>query len=434
MPKPGWALLRVCLVLADLATYLGALILAARPLGVDLRTPPHSALALLTLPMITIIFAAEGLYDPQNLLGGTREYAGVLRACTYALVGLIAISFAVHLPVSTDWAVEAWLLSVVLIGSVRFGLRRVFYRMRRLGLFVSRVLLVGADAHGVAVVRQLTQPPSGIQVVGVLDDYLPIGTLVMGRLRVVGSSEELSRVAALTGAREVILVPQALPWESVQRVLATMASSPSGVRVHLLASFQDLLTAGVRISARNGIPLLTVKDAALTPTEAALKRAFDCTLAVALLVLLAPPMAVELLRLHHRGAPLLEKRRVLGQQGEAFDLLSLPCRFAVRSELLRKLPSLLNVLAGQLTIVGPRPIPATGEGARLQGHSFAVRPGLTGLWRQATDSNEQALLDLCYIRGYSPWLDMHILLERVKSRLRTRGATVDALDGGSVAS
>ena len=83
-----------------------------------------------------------------------------------------------------------------------------------------------------------------------------------------------------------------------------------------------------------------------------------------------------------------------------------------------KLPGLVNVLRGQLSLVGPRPIAADDHGTSARGTSIlSVRPGLTGPWRQVKDVNEQALLDLYYIRSYSVWLDLQVLFRRITSRL-----------------
>jgi lipopolysaccharide/colanic/teichoic acid biosynthesis glycosyltransferase len=85
--------------------------------------------------------------------------------------------------------------------------------------------------------------------------------------------------------------------------------------------------------------------------------------------------------------------------------------------LVRKLPSLVNVLLGQLSIVGPHPIAAGGGVQGSAGRLTTIRPGLTGLWRQSDDPAEQLLLDLYYVRGYSLWSDLQILFDRVRVRV-----------------
>lgn len=428
-----WRLLIGALVASDLLAYLGGLLaaawLVAQPgLGAHMSRQ-YWMLILLVLPVVTGIFVSQPLYDRHSLLGGTREYSAVLRACTYGVVALILLSFAIHLPVAREWTVLSGLLCATLMGGGRFLMRRLALRLRRRGLFTSPALLVGADAQGAALARQLSASASGLRLVGVLDDYLPAGTPVTGKLRVLGASSLLAQATVRTGARDIIVVPQALPWESLQALLGRATAGPESPRVHLVGGFYDLLAAGVQLSERNGVPLLTVKKVALTRFEAALKRALDCGLGVALLVLLAPVSVVELLQLGLAGARPVERKRVFDRGGKVFEQLTFAGALAGRSALVRKLPSLVNVLAGQLSIVGPRPVAADGDSPQAeQRNPFALRPGLTGLWRESQDPGEQALLDLYYVRGYSVWLDVQILFGRVKARLGMPGDSLLGLD------
>jgi lipopolysaccharide/colanic/teichoic acid biosynthesis glycosyltransferase len=100
-------------------------------------------------------------------------------------------------------------------------------------------------------------------------------------------------------------------------------------------------------------------------------------------------------------------------------MLAFPLNLAFQSEFVRKLPGLWNVVAGQLSIIGPRPQPAA---VARDGPSLQIRPGLTGLWRQADDHAEQDVLDLYYVRNYSLALDLQILFARCKARLRAPGS------------
>ena len=233
----------------------------------------------------------------------------------------------------------------------------------------------------------------------------------------IGTPAALPRVAAQLGVSEVILVPQALPWESLQCLMAAGAA-PGGLRMHLLAGFYDLLATGVQLSQANGVPMLTIRKVVLTPGEAAVKRAVDLLVASGLLVLLSPAVTLAVASLAIRGGATIERSRVCGRDGRDFDLLTLASGVMTRSTLVRKLPSLVNVLRGQLSIVGPHPTPAGAAVRSSTGQLTTLRPGLTGLWRRSEDPAEQLLLDLYYVRGYSLWFDLQILFDRVRVRFR----------------
>ena len=421
-----WRYLLAVLVLSDLLSLVAAFAsagwLLAQPALGSRHSDQYIGLVLGVLPIVAVIFFAHGLYDPQSLLGGAHEFAAAFRACTYGLVALILLAFALRSPVSREWILLSWALAIVLVGVLRFAIRQVAYLLRRRGRFMRRVVVVGIDAHSVAVASQLSQPRSGVEVVGFLDDYVATGTTIVRSLRVLGRPADLARIAARTNLREVIVVPQALPWETLQRLMLESATQSSGLRLHLSAGIYDLFTTGVRLSERNHVPLLTLNKARLTGFESAFKMTLDYGLASFLLIVFTPAFILIAAGFRARGIrPVLHRRPVVGRYGRRFHQLSFASAPPVGGDLMRKLPGLLNVLMGQLSIVGPRPFDETeAAGTRDQDSTMTIRPGLTGPWRQADDPVDQVLLDLYYIRSYSIWLDLQVLFRRLRSRLHRR--------------
>jgi lipopolysaccharide/colanic/teichoic acid biosynthesis glycosyltransferase len=397
------ALLALADALGIVASFFVAEQLATRPPVGDSANPGIQV--LLVFPLMMVILLSQGLYDPQNLLGGTREYAAVFRSSAYSVVAIIVLGFLLHRPISRQWVLYFWGVSLVLLESARFGARRIAYRLRRRGHFITRLIIVGADADAVAVASQLSAPGSGVEVLGFLDDYIPPGSRIVGSLSVLGTPAELRRVAARTGADEAILVPHALPWETLQEVMGTADDAPGGVRIHLSAGFYGLLISTVRLAEHHRVPLLRVSRVRLTPFERAFKRSLDCVLAVALLVGFAPVLLPLMALSRARLGRSVERRTMVGRRGRRFQQYSLAAEIGPTSMFIRKLPGLVNVLRGELSLVGPR---AGGQ----------LRPGLTGPWRQADDAREQAVLDLYYIRNYSLWLDLQVLVKRLASHVR----------------
>jgi lipopolysaccharide/colanic/teichoic acid biosynthesis glycosyltransferase len=214
------------------------------------------------------------------------------------------------------------------------------------------------------------------------------------------------------------VVPQALPWETLQSLLAEAAASPNGLRLHVSAGFYDLLTRSPRLSERNHVPLLTVNKVRLTAFEAIVKTSLDYVLAVTLLTLFSPVLAVMAIALRLSGSgSVIVRRPVTGRRGKQFQLLSFR---SGRSGVgfIRRLPGLLNVLRGELSLVGPRPIVVSSKGKAQRPETLTIRPGLTGPWREADDAERQDILDLYYIRSYSIWLDLQVLFRRLGVHLR----------------
>lgn len=421
--RRDWRVLTVVLVVSDLAAVLVAFWLAAALVwraGVGINGGHDTDwLVLVMIPVLGLIFFAQGLYEPANLLVGAREFAGVFRASTYGLLAITVIAFVLHWPLSRSWTVVSWALMTGLVIALRFGIRRVAAAVRRRGRLTERAVVVGADEDSIALAQQVNQPGSGMRVVGILDDYIPTGTELPGGLRVVGTSASLMQTTNRLQVHDAIIAPQALPWETLRELMLVSATRANGLRVHLSAGFYDMLTAGVRFSERNHVPLLTLRKARLSPVERAIKGVLDIGLAGLLLVGLSPVMLVMVSWQRRQGlGPILDRRRVLGRNGVPFNLLGFHSGAPFHSDLLIKLPGLLNVLRGQLSLVGPRPVTAEDAGLLAGAPLSTIQPGLTGSWRQAADPAEQATLDLYYVRSYSVWLDIAVLYERLMVRLR----------------
>lgn len=385
-----------------------------------------SPLFLLGLMLVTgiAILAMLRAYDLENLLAGPREYSAVVRACLYGLAAVSLLSFVIRHPVSREWIGVSWVAAAALMLTSRYLLRRGARALQRRGRFVRPTLLVGADANSVALAAQLNADPTGMRVVGFLDDYHRIGSPLLPGVSVVDRPANLNQVAMRLGIREAIVVPQALPWETLNQVITAAAMAPAGPRIHVSAGYYDLLTTRVKFSASHDIPLLTVNQARLTGPQRVMKGALDYVIATALLIACSPAVGVLLVwqRLHG-GQRIVERRRVVGATGAPFDLLTFRSTAPFDSSILRKVPGLLNVLSGQLTIIGPRPIDAADAGSR-PALMARLRPGLTGPWREVDDPAEQSIRELYYIRAYSVMLDLQVLLRRVRSHLRRSRAGV----------
>src|SRR5205823_4496680 len=136
------------------------------------------------VPGLLVILWLRGAYHRSNLLGGPQEYVRVVSAATYGILFVVGASYVyVALPmVSRSWLLVFWALTIVLVGIGRFTLRRVAYVLRRRGLFVRRVLIAGANEQGLAIAQQLESAAAeGVTVVGFLDDYVSVGSVVLAR-------------------------------------------------------------------------------------------------------------------------------------------------------------------------------------------------------------------------------------------------------------
>lgn len=422
-------------------------------------------LTLLAVPTWLVIFALYGLYHPENLFGGLQEYAGVINACTVGLVGIILYGFLDRQgpeEISRGWLVLVWGLSVLTVGMTRFLYRRLVYRLRQRGLFARRVLIVGANDEGRGIADQLrAAPQAGMEVVGFLDprEFSEFST---DELPVWKGLNALGELVQQWGIEEVIVVPTALRREELLELYRDWARQERP-RIRLSSGLYELFTTGVQVQEVGFVPLVSLNRTRITGMDALMKAALDYVGAALLLVLLSPLFLIIAfsIRLDSPG-PIIHRRRVVGLNGRVFDAYKFRTMIVdadaylenhpelkreweemgkirndprvtrvgkwLRRTSLDELPQLINVLKGQMSLVGPRMItPAElARFGRWQHNLLTVKPGLTGLWqvsgRADLSYEERVRLDMYYIRNYTIWLDLRLLLHTVRVVLQGKGA------------
>ncbi len=424
-------------------------------------------LGLIALPLWLLLFALHRLYDPEELLGGSREYAQVFSACTMGIIAIIAYDFMMRgetVEVSRAWLLLSWALSILSVGGARFGLRRVIYALRRRGHFLHPAVVVGANAEGQAVARQLQEAPaaSGVRVLGFVDNIPPSEAHHLP-LPLLGYVEDLPELIRQHGVREIIVAGTALPREELLELFRQFSYNHGGATMRLSSGLFEILTTGMRLRKVGYVPLVTLERTRITGIDAVLKRALDIVGSLGGLLVLSPVLlTLALLAKVTSPGPALYRRRVLGQEGTSFGAFKFrtmvmhgdkvlaahpelegelrrngklkddprvtPLGRFLRRFSLDELPQLLNVLAGQMSLVGPRMIapeewPLYGK---WQHNLLTVKPGMTGLWQVSGRSDlsyeDRVRLDMQYIRNYTIWLDLQIILQTVPVVVRGRGA------------
>jgi len=432
--RADWCVYILVLLLLDAAAAIGALGLSyylrfgtgRRAFNPSLVTlSDYLVLAAIVLVAWLIATRALGLYERESLLAGTGEYARVIQASAYLLVGVVLVDFVAQSNVvSRGWLLLFWVSLGVMGGLGRFLARRAAYYARRWGAFRARVIMVGADDRAVQLADYLSR--TEYEVLGFLDDFRAVGSAVgEKRWRVLGVASQLTRAEEL-GADEVIIVPSAISWESRRASMELPARRRFDVRI--LASPEDALTAGVRVTHRAGVPVYAFEQVRLVGVEAAVKRAFDITVALALLVIVGPFAALRLAGRAVRRQPLFERHRLLGSNGDATTVYALAGN---GDRVLSKSPALVNVLRGQMSIVGPPPVEEGQEA-----HSPELRlmkPGLTSVVRadqRHLDRGSTISIELDYVRNYSIWRDLQVVWHRVMSA--RPGGHGRAVEGGAL--
>ncbi len=430
-----------------------------------LSLPFYLGLGLVMLPIWLLLLASFRLYDPEELLGGTREYTRLINACTIGTLAIVVYDFMARGEmgeVSRAWLLLVWVLSILIAGGARFALRRVVYALRRKGYFLRPALVIGANAEGQAVARQLRDVPSasGVRVLGLVDDTPPE---MPSDLPFLGSLSDLPHLIHKYNARELIVAGTALPREQLLDLFCRYNQGDRHLTIRLSSGLFEILTIGMRLRKVGYVPLVTLEHTRITGVDAFLKRSLDLVGSLGLLLASAPLLLlIALLVKATSPGPIFYRRRVLGQGGCPFDALKFrtmyingheilvrhpelqeelrrhgkikndpritPLGRILRRLSLDELPQLFNILIGQMSLVGPRMIspeewPHYGK---WQHNLLTVKPGLTGLWQVSGRSDlsyaDRVRLDMHYIRNYTIWLDLQILFLTIPVVLRGKGA------------
>ncbi len=405
----GRAAYMAALPIIDAAAALVALafahtVVAGAP---QLARAGHAGATALVVGGAIASFAAFGLYRREHLLAGTDEYARVVHAASSLAVALIVFEFAFQSDaVTRGWLLWFWPALIATAGVGRMCARKITTAPWRTGACLSRVVVVGVDQRAVTFAARLAE--SGYAVLGFLDDYRPAGTRVgSGEWPVLGTPYQLAPAVEL-GADEAIIVPSAVSWESRRACLSARGLGRLAVRV--LADRDDVLTGHIAVSQRAGVPVYSVRETRLTPSEAAIKRAFDAAVACALLAVVTPFALPRVIARFVSRRPLFETHELAGAGGRRIVVRTLA---GDGNRVVSKLPALLAVLRGGMSIVGPAG--AAGDGAAPPPELRMMKPGLSSVvWsdRATVDDASAMAIQLDYVRNYSIWRDLQVLWHR----------------------
>lgn len=430
----------------------------------------------LIVPIFILIFAVNNLYDVRMTQGGMDEYAQIAKSFIYGIVAVIVLSYWVRVAtLSRGWFLLVFVFGVFFVGGGRFAVRRALSMLRRHGRLRTRMVIVGANEQGQAIARQFRAAAgAGVDVVGFIDDFLPVGAPVplsddpKITLRVLGGPDRLHDVAKQNQVDEVVVVSNAVAWETFQEIMQRLSVDPEQApfEIKLSPGFYEILTTGVQVTQRAYVPLLLVNRERITGADKLLKNGLDYGLGLINLVIATPIMALIALalRLTTHG-PVIERHQVLACGGGAFTTWKFrtglgqtprpwfahPLALAGGGQVaaaaeqassfqrflyntgLDKMPQLLNILRGEMSWVGPRTV-SLGQ---VEVHSpwlpnlLTVKPGITGPWAVGGERtlDDEMRLTMVYIRNWTIWLDLQVLfqtalrvlrLERGKARLPER--------------
>jgi exopolysaccharide biosynthesis polyprenyl glycosylphosphotransferase len=419
--------------------------------GFDAQLSDYALFAIILSILLPITFKLDGVYNGRRGESWFDQMYAIVNATAKGTIVLLALTFAFRpLVYSRLLFLEAAVLIVLLTGLARLAKGVLEGRLRRRGIGVERVLIVGGGEVGRTVIRTIVaRPELGYHIVGLVDDNPDKGHTDIGRVKGLGGLDRLPAVVDHESVDQVVIT---LPWMYHRKIMGIVHECErKRIQARIVPDLFQMSLSSVDVDDLGGIPLIGVRKTTIGRWQLALKRVMDVTLATICGILTLPLVAVIALaiKLDSPGPAVFRQLRVgkRGKQfwcykfrsmyagaeeewehlaaynerdGAAFKIKDDPRRTRVGRWLRRssfdELPQLYNVLRGDMSLVGPRP-PLPEEVLQYeawQTRRLEVAPGITGLWQVSGRSNltfdEQCLLDIYYIENWSPFLDIKILL------------------------
>ncbi|WP_106127832.1 sugar transferase [Pseudosporangium ferrugineum] len=415
--------------------------------------------ALLPVALLAVLVVSRA-YERRFLFVGTDEYQRVFRGGVGLIAGAAVTSYALELDLARSYVLAALPTAIVTVVVLRFAMRKRLHLERARGESLRRVLVVGHELSVIGITRQLRRERyHGLEVVGAC---LPPGHDGLVDLPVYGTFDDVANaVDAAEADTVVVLSCPELDGVALRRLAWRLERD----EVDLVVASALIDVAGARTTIRpfDGLPMLHVEHPRLHGGARVIKDLFDRLGALILLIVFGPVLLTVALcvRVTSRGPVLFRQVRV-GRDGSEFRIFKFRSMYVdaearlaelrhlnehdgvlfkmrddprvtpvgrwLRRLSLDELPQLVNVLLGQMSLVGPRPplpseVAAYADDVRRR---LAVKPGMTGLWQVSGRSDlpweEAVRLDLRYVENWSLSLDLVILLRTMTAVVRSSGA------------
>jgi exopolysaccharide biosynthesis polyprenyl glycosylphosphotransferase len=413
-----------------------------------------------------LMLSAFGMYTSRRMSRRRDEIIDIFKATTTgtAVILIAAIVFRIRM-VRPIFVIVFWFGSTLATTAARLAMRFILRKLRQRGRNLRDMLIVGTNVRAVQFARKIEATPGlGYRVIGFVDDEW------QGLCQFHGSGYPLacSFAGIPSFLRETVVdeVVMALPMRSLHSHASQIAAlcEQQGITLRSLPNMFDLKLARSRVEDFGGDSVVTHYTGSPEGWPVLVKRMLDFAASLFLILLLLPVFAIAalLIKLTSRGPVLfVQKRLGLNKRrfsiykfrtmvpdaerklseiqhlnevsGPVFKITNDP-RMTPMGRFLRKtsideLPQLFNVLKGEMSLVGPRPLPVRdyeGFSQDWQRRRFSVRPGITCLWqvggRSSVAFEKWMELDLQYIDKWSLWLDFQILLRTIPAVLRGSGA------------
>ena len=427
------------------------------------------AFFLLALTFI-VIFQYNGLYRVNILITRAAHLAQILKAFYYGALSVILISLLIesHTLFNSKLLIFVFFLtSVPSLYLIRIELLRILFIKFSNTRFKRNVIILGDGKSGKMLATKLMyENPIGLNILGFIDDDKELNEEIVIGKRIIGRTHQLMEMIESYNVNELLV---AVNDDDIERTLQLIDYCNSlNVKVRVSSEIFDVVARTMETEKYFDVPVIDVSSRYNNSFTIAMKRSFDISISAFALIFFSPLMLIIsfLIKISSAG-PILFTQKRIGRQGKEFNFYKFRSMVVLEGEddyrkkeminfikdennelktkiingdrvtwigkIIRRtsmdeLPQLLNVLKGEMSLVGPRPcLPYEYEiYDQWQKRRVSVVPGCTGVWqvwgRSSVSFKESVVLDLYYINNMSPWFDLQLMFQTIPAILSARGA------------
>jgi exopolysaccharide biosynthesis polyprenyl glycosylphosphotransferase len=410
--------------------------------------------------MFIFIFQYNNLYKLNVFLTRSLQMTLIVKSTFYGICVMVLVSYFVKFPIISDsrlYILIFWGVMLVLFFLIRVLLLRYNYAEHlSKTIFQRNVLILGAGKSGQLFAQALyADNVFGIKLIGFLDDKVPAGTVVFRNLKAIGKISDLKDIVKEQKIDEVDICIDNIGYEELMKIIDDCLKLNISVKV--TSEMFNIIPQKMNAEKYFDIPVVDVTNKMNPDIYIVFKRIVDYIGATIGLIILLPFFIIcgILIKLSSKG-PIIYKQKRIGKDGKEFDFYKFRTMRMIEGEdvnrakemveymksngngkkivdedritrigrFLRKysldeLPQLINVLKGDMSLVGPRPC-LTYEYEQYdqwQKRRLTVLPGCTGLWqvsgRSEVSFNDSVVIDIYYINNITPWLDLQLIFKTI---------------------
>lgn len=410
-----------------------------QPIEVYLRALPFA------ITLLLVVFAISGLYEPKQRITKVSEMYKSLQAVMLWTLFIMAGSYLSKYEYSRIIVIQLYFFTSFFVVFGRLIVRNLQNSFFTNGFGRINILIVGAGRPGREIARRLENYKLvGFNLVGFIDDK------INDKEKVLGGLSQLNKAIKKYNVHEVYIADPALSHE---KILTLVAKCPSfTTKFKITSNIFDLITGSVDIANLESIPSLDLERSSFYLWKKLYKRLFDFIFALFGLILSSPLWIgiILAIKFDSKGKTILTQDRV-GQNGKLFKMYKFRTMYSetplykkapdkkddkritkvgkfLRRTSLDELPQLINILKGEMSLVGPRPeMPfVVKKYSQWEKRRLTVKPGLTGLWqilgRKDLPLSQNLEYDFYYINNQSLFLDIVIIFKTIPLVLLGKGA------------